>query len=79
MSENDYEARADAFLAGAKPAQVLECSRTMPDGRVRRCRYDPTTNEYGVIASDGYMVTFFKPTLGRHRHPTNEAYFWANC
>ena len=79
LSETDYEARADAFLGGPKPGHVLECDRVMPSGNVRRCRYDPVTNEYGVLADDGCMVTYFRPTLGKHPFATNEAYFRARC
>jgi pyocin large subunit-like protein len=74
-SETDYETLADAFLDGPLSPTVLECTRA--DGR--KCRYDPVTNEYGVVAADGCMVTYFKPNLAKHPHPTNEAYFHANC
>jgi pyocin large subunit-like protein len=73
--EAQYEELADAFLAGPRRATTLECTR--PSGR--RCRYDPGTNEYGVLAADGCMVTYFKPNVAKHPHPTNEAYFHANC
>lgn len=73
--EIEYEERADSFLAGPLGPTTLECTR--PNGR--RCRYDTVTNEYGVLASDGYMVTYFKPNPAKHPHPTNEDYFRANC
>jgi filamentous hemagglutinin len=74
-SEANYETLADAFLTGPMRATMLECRRQ--DGR--RCRYDRATNEYGVLAADGCMVTYFKPNPAIHREPTNEAYFHANC
>lgn len=74
MTESDYESRADVFLGGAKGAGVLECNRTMPDGSLRTCRYDPSSNEYGVVASGGFIVTYFKPTKA---NPV--AYFHKNC
>ena len=74
MTESDYEERADAFLAGPKLARVLECLKTMPNGRTRRFRYDPVTNEYGALSGDGRIVTYFKPG---HRNPL--AYYHRNC
>ncbi len=74
-SESQYEALADAFLTMPMRATMLECTRSTG----RKCRYDKVTNEYGVLAADGCMVTYFKPVLGKHALPTNEAYFHANC
>ena len=65
-----YEARADAFLGGVKVATVLECVRTAPDGRKRTCRYDRVTREYGVLAEDGVLLTYFK---------ASEDYFHRKC
>jgi pyocin large subunit-like protein len=75
--EVEYEEKADAFLtAPPLPGRFLECTRA--NGRL--CRYDLVTREYGVLSADGCLVTYFKPQPGvRHKHPTNEAYFWANC
>ncbi len=78
-SETDYEARADRFLGGPKPSHVLECPRTMNNGKIRTCRYDPDTNEYGVLSADGRLLTYFKPKTAIHRLASNEYYFHHNC
>ena len=75
LAENHYEQLADLFLAGPMRSTMVECTR--PNGR--RCRYDRATNEYGVLASDGCMVTYFKPNPAVHGLLTNEAYFQAKC
>jgi len=51
-----YEQRADAFLGSTKKPHVLECKRTGGD----TVRFDPLTDEYGVLASNGIIRTYFK-------------------
>ncbi len=74
-TEAIYEALGEAFLAGPMTPMVLECTRA----NGRRCRYDPDTNEYGVVAADGCVLTYFKPDLSMHPYSTNEDYFHARC
>jgi filamentous hemagglutinin len=71
---DEYETRADAFLGVPVTDTVLEAVRQ--DGR--RCRFDPNTDEFEVIAADGHVVTFFRPDPLVHGHPTNLAYFQAD-
>ena len=79
-SEAEYEQKAETFLNGPIAAGALQCVRLLAPGRTRRCRYDPATNEYAVLAiEDGCLVTYFKPDPLKHRQATNEAYFHANC
>lgn len=70
-----YEALADAFLGGPKTATTLECIRGQGD----IVRFDPTTDEYGVLAANGEIRTYFKPQPAEHGHPINLDYFHAEC
>ncbi len=59
--EEDYEALADAFCGGPKNANTQECRRRR-DGAV--LRYNPVTNEFGVLHTGNYVGTYFKPSRG---------------
>jgi filamentous hemagglutinin len=50
----DYEASADLFLGGTVPSGVHECTRKQGD----KLRYDPKTQNYGVIGSNDVIRTF---------------------
>jgi len=52
-----YEALAVAFLSIAKPSHVLQCRRRKGD----TVRFNPVSNEFGVIAVDGTVRTYYKP------------------
>jgi pyocin large subunit-like protein len=67
--ENDYLARADAFCYGQLDAHTEEHIRTT-DGAV--LRYNNLTNEFGVVGSDNFVKTYFKPSAGRR-------YFLRKC
>jgi hypothetical protein len=86
-SPQEYGTLADAFLGGVKPAHVHECKRSAGD----TVRFDPVTEAYGVLDSNGIIRTYFKPVpcssvpahqrraiqqAGRcHGHPNNLLYF----
>ncbi len=53
-----YESQASAFLTGTRRTGVLE--KVRPNGDL--VRYDPNTNEFGVISKDGTIRTYFMPT-----------------
>jgi filamentous hemagglutinin len=76
ITEAEYEKLADAFLGGPQDADTLECRRRS-DGAI--LRYNPVTNEYGVLRRDGVMKTYFKPDVARHGKPTNLDYFLEEC
>ena len=87
----EYEELADAFLGGAKPGGVHECTRKC--GHI--IRYDMNTQAYGIVDRDGVILTYFKPVpcsevpffqreavrlSGRcHRYPNNLVYFGKEC
>ncbi len=86
-----YEFLADMFLGGQKPAHVQECRRKQGDV----LRFDPVTQEYGVVSGSGTIRTYFKPVAcadvpqpqraavsqaGRcHGHANNVLYFQSEC
>jgi pyocin large subunit-like protein len=70
-----YEALAIAFLAGAKGATMVECMRSAGD----RVRLDKVTKYFGVVASDGYIRTFFKCNKMIHRMKSDLQYFKVEC
>jgi hypothetical protein len=87
----EYEQLADAFLGDAKSPDVQECFRPRGD-----CvRFNPSTDEYGVIDNGGIIRTYFKPIpctslptsiraairmAGRcHGQPSNLLYFQSEC
>ena len=86
-NEFEYETMAGTFLVQAKPIQVLECVRSRGD----ILRFDPITDQFGVLSGDGFIRTYFKPvpcaklpaamrTSRRcHSFSTNYDYFKNGC
>jgi len=90
-SAAEYETLADMFLGGAKAPAIQECVR----GKGDVVRFNPATDEYGVLDSNGTIRTYFKPVpcsslsgairivmmqTGRgHRHASNLLYFQSEC
>ena len=70
-----YEALAIAFLDGAKSAKIVECIRSGGD----RVRFHKVTRAFGVVASDGYIRTFFKLNRMIHRLKSDLQYFKVEC
>jgi pyocin large subunit-like protein len=82
-----YEHLADRFLSGPKVASYFECNRSRGD----LVRYNPSTNELGVISKDGIIRTYFKPVRCAslpaalsgikkcHNAPTNMQYVESLC
>ena len=70
--ESAYAEQADNFLARSRESGVYEFRRPWNNDRVR---YDPTTQEFGVLDADGYIKTYYKPNPARHGFRTNQEYF----
>ena len=68
---SDYEKAADAFLTSELGEGVRELTRTNGDV----VRWDPETDAFGVVSSDGTIRTFYKPDPDQHGFATNEEYF----
>ncbi len=66
-----YQRQADGFLTDPLPSGVLE--KTRANGDV--VRFNPTTDEFGVVSSTGTLRTYYKPCPTIHGHPTNLDYF----
>jgi hypothetical protein len=88
---NEYEQMADLFLGGNKPEGMHECVQNSG----ARLRYDPVSEAFGVLGTQGIIGTYFKPVpcsslpgairettrkTGRcHRYANNLVYFKAEC
>ena len=67
----DYVATAQKFLRDPPPGTM---SKTRPhNGDV--VRWNPTTNEFGVMNSSGAPRTYFQPDPAVHKQSTNADYF----
>ena len=81
----EYEAMADNFMSRELIPPMRECVRN----NGARCRYNPATEEYGVINSWGQLKTYFRPVPCAeqdenddsecHGFATNWDYFWFRC
>lgn len=67
----EYQAQADKFLTASKPAGVLE--KTRANGDI--VRYNPGTDEFGVVSSGGSIRTYYKPDPAVHGKGSNLDYF----
>jgi pyocin large subunit-like protein len=76
VNEMEYEAKAESFLKGPKNATTYEQIRACGDV----VRFDSASNEFGVVAANGDIRTYFIPIPGvTHRYQSNLAYFQATC
>ena len=72
----DYATKADAFLLGPKSATALDYTRSQGN----LVRFDPATNEFGVLSAAGEVRTYFRPVPGvTHKRSTNLEYFNVSC
>jgi len=65
--ENAYAERADDFLGRSREPGVYEFRRPWNNDLVR---YDPATEEFGVLSEDGYIKTYYKPEPARQMRST---------
>ena len=73
---DEYETLADAFLGGPRVAACFECVRSNGDF----VRYNPMTDEFGVISNTRIIKTYYKPQPSdRIKYPTNTVYFREQC
>lgn len=76
----EYEIKADLFLGVPLDADTLECVRRNRDGSPGdRIRYNPRTEEFGVLAYDNFIRSYFKPDPNEHREKNNRDYFEKSC
>jgi pyocin large subunit-like protein len=81
-TQTEYEAEAVRFLTSPSRSGLMECNRTGGDV----VKYDTATEEFGVLASDGTIRTYYKPvpcsaavTVNCHGETDNLAYFRKAC
>ncbi|WP_206540014.1 hypothetical protein, partial [Ruegeria sp. ANG-R] len=67
-----YVQGAQGFLRNP-PAGTLTSTRANGDV----VRYNPSTNTFGVMTSDGTPRTMFRPSPSQHGYPSNLDYFYA--
>src|ERR1022692_3202886 len=65
MGPDEYQERADEFLGTQKPQGVLECFRSGGD----MVRFNPATDEFGILSRSGFIRTYFKPDPTVHGGP----------
>ena len=70
-SPAEYEAQADRFLNGSMRQRTLE--KVRPNGDI--VRYNPSTQEFGVVRPDSTIRTYYRPDPAVHGRPTNLDYF----
>lgn len=73
--EIEYELMADEFLGAPLPLGTLECVRGAGD----IIRFNPASNEFGVLSRSGIIRTYYKPNIRIHGMATNLDYFRAEC
>jgi pyocin large subunit-like protein len=78
-SADEYERLAVEFLTAQMTKTMLECIRTKGDRVGDRIRFDKATQLYAVCDKDGYLRTFFIPTLAWHHLSSNIQYFESTC
>ena len=74
-NEVQYERLADDFCGAPLPSGALECRRRNGD----IVRYNPMTDEFGVLSRLGVVRTYYKPNPVVHGCLTNEDYFHQTC
>jgi len=73
-TESEYEELAESFLSNQNNPNILELIR--PDNN-DIVRFNPETDEFGILSSDGHIITYYKPDPRIHGYPTNLDYFYA--
>ncbi len=70
VDQFEYEEDADEFLTKPLAAPVQECVRKKDRAIIR---FDPTTCEFGILDTFGYIVTYY------YRRKNGAAYFADQC
>ena len=78
---DEYETNADRFLGEPLDAATTEqCDRRKRDNTVGdRLRYCRVTDEFGALANDNYIRSYFVPNPARHGKATNLDYHNEAC
>lgn len=68
-TETEYLEMADNFCGGVMDANTEDHIRSTDGARLI---YNRVTNEFGIVGSDGFIRTYYKPSAG-------ERYFRRQC
>ena len=71
-SELEYELLAKQFMNRPIMGTVIAKTRMLTSEQVR---FDTVTQEFGAMAPDGRIKTFYRPNPTIHKYPTNMDYF----
>lgn len=71
-----YHVLADDFLGRPLAAPIEGCIRPFDRATIR---WDPTTDQFGILAEDGFIQTYYILDLRWHSFPSNRAYFQYEC
>jgi hypothetical protein len=67
---SEYEDQAASFLTTEGNTDILQTNR---DGTI--IRFNPVTDEFGILGPDGQIHTYYRPNPAIHGYPTNRDYF----
>lgn len=72
---DEYESLAEAFMMGPLRDGVRECVRANGD----LVRFDPRTNEFGILSTSGCIATFMIVRPLASSRKTSLQYFLEQC
>ena len=72
---SEYEQQASDFLTNQENPDILEFSRVRGYRAGDTVRFNPETDEFGVISPDGTIRTYYRPNPNLHGFATNLDYF----
>jgi hypothetical protein len=72
-TQSEYEDQAASFLTNLGNTDILQTTRV--GGNI--VRFNPVTDEFGVLTPDGHIETYYRPDPALHGYPTNLDYFYA--
>ena len=75
MTASEYERQPSDFLTNQENPDVLEFKRLRGYRAGDTVRFDPETDEFGVISADGIIRTYYRPDPDLHGFATNLDYF----
>src|ERR1700722_4636782 len=72
---SEYEQQASDFLTNRENPDILEFERVRGYRAADTVRFNPETDEFGVISRDGSIRTYYRPVPSLHGFATNLDYF----
>jgi filamentous hemagglutinin len=72
---SEYEQQASDFLTNQENPDILEFERVRGYRAGDTVRFNPETDEFGVISPDGSIRTYYRPDPNVHGFATNPDYF----